>query len=120
MRYVEGTDLLTLLEDQGRLDPACAISIVAQVADALDEAHRYGLIHRDVKPVNILIRRRGDREHAHLTELGITTERTSESRLTRTGFATGTADYVAPEQAQGGALDARAASTRSASCCSER
>jgi DNA-binding NarL/FixJ family response regulator len=108
MRFVEGTDLRALLGDGERIEPARAIDLAAQVADALDEAHRHGLIHRDVKPGNILIRRRGDREHAYLTDFGITKERTSHRALTRTGFAMGTADYMAPEQAQGGDVDERA------------
>jgi CheY-like chemotaxis protein len=108
MRYVDGTDLRTLLATERRLDPARAVAIVAQVADALDEAHRHGLIHRDVKPGNILIRRRGDSEHAYLTDFGITKERTAASDLTRTGFAMGTADYIAPEQARGEEVDERA------------
>jgi serine/threonine protein kinase len=108
MRYVEGTDLRALLADGARLDPGRAVAIVAQVADALDEAHRHGLIHRDVKPGNILIRRRDEVEHAYLTDFGITKERTGDSELTRTGFAMGTADYMAPEQAQGAEVDERA------------
>jgi CheY-like chemotaxis protein len=108
MRYVDGTDLRALLAERATLEPARAIAIVAQVADALDEAHRHGLIHRDVKPGDILIRRRGSVEHAYLSDFGITKERTGDSELTRTGFAMGTADYMAPEQAQGAELDERA------------
>jgi serine/threonine protein kinase len=108
MRYVDGTDLHALLRDEGRLAPGRAVSLIGQVASGLDEAHARGLVHRDVKPGNVLIGRRGDAEQAFLTDFGITLERDSGVHLTATGFAVGTADYMAPEQAQGGQVDARA------------
>ncbi len=107
MRYVDGTDLGKLLRDGARIEPARAASIVRQVADALEEAHRFGLVHRDVKPENVLITERAGREHAYLTDFGIT-KRADEEPLTRTGIALGSADYISPEQVQGGDLDARA------------
>jgi serine/threonine protein kinase len=108
MRYVEGTDLRSLLLREGRLDPRRAVAIVDQVAGGLDEAHRHGLVHRDVKPANVLIGRRGAEEHAFLTDFGVTIDPTSATHLTATGFAVGTADYMAPEQARGGDVDRRA------------
>jgi DNA-binding NarL/FixJ family response regulator len=108
MRYVEGTDLHTLLRTEGRLDQVRAVALVRQVASGLDEAHARGLVHRDVKPGNVLIGRRGGAEHAFLTDFGVTVEREGGAHLTATGFAVGTADYMAPEQAQGAAVDARA------------
>ena len=84
------------------------MALIGQVASGLDEAHAYGLVHRDVKPGNVLIGRRGDSEHAILTDFGVTLERESGVHLTATGFAVGTADYMAPEQAQGGQVDGRA------------
>jgi serine/threonine protein kinase len=107
MRYVDGTDLRKLLDDETRLAPARAASLVAQIAGALDEAHRLGLVHRDVKPGNVLIAERSGREHAYLTDFGITRHADDEP-LTRTGVALGSVDYMAPEQAHGTAVDARA------------
>jgi len=105
MRFVEGTDLKTLLGREGPLDPARAVEIVAQVAAGLDAAHEKGLIHRDVKPANILL---GAGDQAYLTDFGLTRRTTSESGLTRTGQFLGTADYMAPEQVKGDPVDGRA------------
>ena len=71
MRYVEGTDLRTLVASSQRLDAERAVRIVWQVAGALDAAHRRGLVHRDVKPPNVLIAQEGE-EHAYLTDFGLT------------------------------------------------
>jgi YVTN family beta-propeller protein len=97
MRYVEGSDLTRLLREQSTLDPARAIAICAQLADALDAAHEHGLVHRDVKPSNVLVDARG---HCYLADFGLTrriAERDDPSR----GRTVGTADYVAPEQIRG-------------------
>src|SRR4051795_9376455 len=106
MRYVEGTDLRELIRDTGRVPTARAARIVMQVAAALDAAHARGLVHRDVKPANVLIAA-GDADHAFLTDFGLTKHLESASGLTNTGQWVGTADYVAPEQIQGAPIDAR-------------
>jgi non-specific serine/threonine protein kinase len=97
MRWVEGTNLRDLI-DAGPLDPPHAVRLVSQVASALDAAHERGLIHRDVKPANILI---AEEEHVYLTDFGLTKHASSISGLTRTGSWVGTVDYTAPEQIEG-------------------
>jgi serine/threonine-protein kinase len=104
MRYVPGTDLHALLRGEGRLAPQRAASIVAQVGDALDAAHAAGLVHRDVKPANILIS--GD--HAYLSDFGITRFQSSDTRITDSGNWIGTVDFMAPEHLRGEPTDARA------------
>jgi hypothetical protein len=108
MRYVNGPDLGALIAEERRLSPARAAQIVAQVAAALDAAHGKGLVHRDVKPANVLLAGEGGEEHAYLTDFGLTKRTSSQSGLTGTGVFVGTVDYVAPEQVRGERLDARA------------
>ncbi len=110
MRYVEGTDLERLLRLEGRLDPVSAVSIISQSAAALDAAHAEGLVHRDVKPGNILLTSEGHASsyRAYLSDFGITKRLHTGAALTRTGQFVGTVDYVAPEQIQGEEVDGRA------------
>ncbi len=105
MRYVEGDDLRTLVRHEGALAPARAAAIVAQIGAALDAAHRSGIVHRDVKPANVLL---GDGDHAYLTDFGLTKRVASHTGTSRTGGWVGTLGYVAPEQIRGAPVDARA------------
>ncbi|WAZ19381.1 serine/threonine protein kinase [Streptomyces cinnabarinus] len=110
MRYVDGSDLRHLLDRQGPLPSATAVRIAAQVASALDAAHEHGLVHRDVKPGNILVARGTDSdhpEHAYLTDFGLTKKSLSLTGVTTVGQFVGTLDYVAPEQISGKPVDAR-------------
>ncbi|HYI18337.1 MAG TPA: serine/threonine-protein kinase [Solirubrobacteraceae bacterium] len=108
MRFVDGTDLLHAVTRGGALDPARAVRIVSQVAAALDAAHRRGLVHRDVKPGNVLLTGEGDEEHAYLTDFGLVKTLTGEAPGTTTaGHFVGTLDYSAPEAIQGQEADAR-------------
>jgi hypothetical protein len=104
MRYVGGTDLHALLREQGRLDPERAAELVAQLASALDAAHAAGLVHRDVKPANVLLA--GD--HAYLSDFGLTRLAGSDTSLTGSGQWIGTVEYCSPEQLRGERTDARA------------
>src|SRR4051794_20577571 len=104
MRWVAGTDLHRLLRAEGRLEPLRAAEIVHQVAGALDAAHTAGLVHRDVKPANVLL----SGEHAYLADFGLTRLAGDDPRVTTTGQFLGTVDYMAPEQFQREAVDARA------------
>jgi serine/threonine-protein kinase len=104
MRWVAGTDLHKLLRDSGRLEPARAAAIVNQVAGALDAAHAAGLVHRDVKPANVLL----SNDHAYLADFGLTRFAGTDTRQTTAGHFLGTVDYMAPEQFHPGPNDARA------------
>ena len=103
MRFVEGSDMRTLLRSEGGLPVERALAILAQVASALDAAHRRGLVHRDVKPANVLVDEDG---HAYLTDFGVTKQLGGDT--TETGQIVGTLDYLAPEQIRGEGVDGRA------------
>ena len=107
MRYVAGADLAKRLAREGRLDPPVAGELIAQVANGLDAIHAAGLVHRDVKPANVLLSGGDGAEHAYITDFGVARNVSTESGLTQTGRFVGTLDYVAPEQISGGAIDAR-------------
>src|SRR3954451_13070839 len=108
MRWVEGTDLRSLIAREERLDPGRVVAIVDQIGEALDAAHAGGLVHRDVKPANVMLTTAHGREHAYLTDFGLTKKTTSQTALTQTGRFVGTPDYMPPEQISGGPADARA------------
>jgi serine/threonine protein kinase len=103
MRFVSGGDLKTLLTTSGPLSLDRAIAFLTPVARALDAAHSHGLVHRDVKPANILIQRSpsGEVDHVYLSDFGVMKHTTSISGLTQTGALVGTIDYMAPEQIEG-------------------
>ena len=104
MRCVMGTDLRQMLKKRGRLQPETAVFLLEQAARALDAAHRRGLVHRDVKPGNLLVERGNDGsdpDHVYLADFGITKHLGGRTGLTSTGAFLGTIDYVAPEQIRG-------------------
>jgi tRNA A-37 threonylcarbamoyl transferase component Bud32/CheY-like chemotaxis protein len=104
MQFIEGSDLAGMLRTEGRLRPYRAVDVCRQVASALDAAHAMGLIHRDVKPANVLIEGRT----AFLTDFGLTKRIDgSHTPLTRAGDVVGTIHYVAPEQIEGSPVTAR-------------
>jgi serine/threonine-protein kinase len=108
MRYVEGSDLERLLRSVTALDPTTAVDLIAQCASALDAAHARGLVHRDVKPGNILLAPESGAYHAYLSDFGVTKRIHTGANLTRTGQFVGTVDYVAPEQIRSDDVDGRA------------
>jgi CHASE2 domain-containing sensor protein/tRNA A-37 threonylcarbamoyl transferase component Bud32 len=108
MRYIDGVDLGVMVEHLGPLAPLRAAEILTEVAGALDAAHAHGLVHRDVKPANILLSADAP-EHAYLTDFGVAKITISQdATITSSGQWIGTLDYVAPEQLRGDAIDGRA------------
>jgi serine/threonine-protein kinase len=105
MRYVEGDDLRHLISNRGPLPPDRAIEIVSQIASALDAAHARGLVHRDVKPGNILLDEGGN---AYLSDFGLIKRSQVDTGLTETGQFMGSIEYCAPEQIRGDEVDGRA------------
>ena len=111
MRYVEGSDLRTLLEREGKLSSGADAGDPRSGGRRARRAHRRGLVHRDVKPANVLLDEDG---HAYLTDFGITKQLGGAS--TDTGRLVGTLDYLAPEQIRGDPVDAAPTATRSPAC----
>jgi len=108
MRFVQGGDLREVLLREGRLSPAQTAEFISPVASALDAAHAAGLVHRDVKPGNILVDARPGRpDHVYLSDFGVSKGARSSGTLTGTGQFLGTPDYSAPEQIEGGTVDGR-------------
>ncbi|HEV7770418.1 MAG TPA: serine/threonine-protein kinase [Solirubrobacterales bacterium] len=107
MRYVAGSDLGRRLAREGKLEPADAVALIAQVGNGLDAIHAAGLVHRDVKPANVLLSEGAGAPHAYITDFGVARNVATNSGLTQTGRFVGTLDYVAPEQISGAAVDAR-------------
>jgi tetratricopeptide (TPR) repeat protein len=110
MRFVESNDLSHLLRSHERLAPAHAARLISQIAAALDAAHARDLVHRDVKPANVLVTGRYPDEHLYLTDFGLTKRITDVGGggMTATGGFVGTLDYIAPEQVSGNPVDGRA------------
>lgn len=107
MRFIEGRDLRRVIEAEGPLDAQRAVLLIGQIANGLDAAHGKGLVHRDVKPANVMVQQAGPgREHCYVLDFGLAKYSDSPS-LTRTGKVMGTPAYLAPEQLVGGHVDAR-------------
>jgi tRNA A-37 threonylcarbamoyl transferase component Bud32/streptogramin lyase len=108
MRFVDGTDLRTVLRREGALGADRSLAVAAQVAGALDAAHERGLIHRDVKPSNVLVTGRPGHEHCYLADFGLSTSMSDRSAAVSPRQIVGTIDYVAPEQIRDEDVDSRA------------
>jgi serine/threonine protein kinase len=107
MRYIDGRDLRRVVDAESPMSPKRVLALLEQIASGLDAAHRKGLVHRDVKPANVMVERLGaDREHCYVLDFGLA-KQSGSGGLTRTGGWVGTLDYVAPEQVLGKEVDAR-------------
>jgi serine/threonine protein kinase len=101
MQWVDGQELGTLIDREQRIAPERAVLIGVQLAQALQAVHDVGLVHRDVKPSNVLVRDIGGHDHAYLTDFGIAKAPAAQDSLTRTGWVIGTPGYLSPEQIRG-------------------
>jgi serine/threonine protein kinase len=111
MRFVRGGDVRSMLGQFGPLPPGRVAEIISQVASALDAAHGHGLVHRDVKPANMLLDTRqgtGRPDHVYLSDFGLSKGSLQATGLTGSGMFLGTLDYIAPEQIEGRPVDGRA------------
>ena len=108
MRFVDGSDLDAIIRLRGPLDPAVAVGLLSGVAAALDAAHARGLVHRDVKPANILVAEGSDPAHAYLGDFGLAKMLAGGAGRTQTGVIVGSVDYLAPEGIEGRPVDGRA------------
>ncbi len=108
LQWVDGEDFRSVLVRCGRLAPERAVEIVCQLGSALDAVNRTaGLVHRDVKPANVLIREVDGSEHAYLTDFGLAKPAGTDSHMTQSGWAVGTPGYLSPEQIRGAEPDSR-------------
>src|SRR6476646_8706727 len=105
MRLIDGDDTRSLVRREGPLDPERAAAIAARAADGLDAIHAAGLVHRDVKPANLLL---GPGDHVYLTDFGLARAALTQSGATRSGHWAWTLSYASPEQIRGERVDARA------------
>src|SRR3954454_9409414 len=108
MRHVDGEELRALVARDGPLVPVRSLDLVGQVADAVDDAHVRGLVHRDVKPANVLVENGERGEQAYLADFGLAKHVSSPSSLTGERSFVGTIAYVSPEQIKGEKIDGRA------------
>ena len=107
MQWIDGVELRALIDLQQRLAPDRVVRIGSQMASALQAVHDAGLVHRDVKPANVLVRDLGGQDHSYLTDFGIAKMPDAQDQLTRTGWVIGTAGYMSPEQIRGQQPDRR-------------
>jgi serine/threonine protein kinase len=107
MELLEGETVSDILEHEGKMTAARAIALARQACEGLSDAHARGLVHRDVKPGNLHVSRRGDREHLTILDFGIVKNLVQGTKLTAEGSILGTAEYMAPEQITGEPVDAR-------------
>ncbi len=108
LRFIDGPDLSSLLREHGPLDAAETVAVLTQIGEALDAAHARGLVHRDVKPANVMLEARERGWHAYLTDFGLAKPGEPTDERTAPGELLGTIDYMAPEQAAGQPVDGRA------------